>query len=178
MRRTVTLVSAMLTAFTVVLVGAVVYGYRVNARPESAPELVVGQPGPSAELIAASSMPTNRISATQAAATASEFLQRTDAYSVQLVEYNGAQAYKVRFLSGDVVYVSLDGKVLGSELPTVQLASTGGQREEDARDGSSVSFDGEGEHEHEAEQQEPQEPQEPQQPQEPQEPQQVEGAGG
>jgi hypothetical protein len=56
-----------------------------------------------------------------AAGLASEFLGRTDAYSVELAQYNGVQAYKVTFLSRDVVYVSFDGQVLGSELPTVHL---------------------------------------------------------
>jgi hypothetical protein len=83
---------------------------------------------------------------------ASEFLQRTDAYSVQLVEYNGVQAYKVLFTSGDVVYVSLEGQVLGSEPPAVLIASKDRKERED--EGTKRSSGGDDDDDHE-EQDEP-----------------------
>jgi hypothetical protein len=154
MKRGVTLVSVAITAFSVVIVASVVYGYQVSARPQSVPlpaAVSSLEPRPSPELVSASSVASTRMSPKEAAALASEFLGRTDAYSVQLVEYNGVQAYKVTFTSGDIVYVSLDGKILGSELPTVQLASTGRQNRDDSDD-QSRERDDDGEHEeHEVE---------------------------
>lgn len=134
MKRGVTLVSVAITAFSVVIMASVVYGYRVSARPQSAPQpapVSVLELRPSPELVSAASTASITFSARDAAAVASEFLGRTDAYSVQLAEYNGMQAYKVTFASGDVVYVSLSGQILGSELPTVQLVSSGGNRRDD-----------------------------------------------
>ena len=151
MKRGVTLVSVAITAFSVVIMASVVYGYRVSARPESAQQTApvsAREPRPSPELISAASTASITFSARDAAAVASEFLGRTDAYSVQLAEYNGRQAYKVTFTSGDVVYVSLNGQVLGSELPTVQLVSSGGNRRDDRAGGAG----GEDDHEdHEVE---------------------------
>jgi hypothetical protein len=156
MKRGVTLVSVAITAFSVVIMASVVYGYRVSARPQSAPQsapVSAREPRPSPELVSAASTASTRVSARDAAAIASEFLDRTDAYSVQLAEYNGVQAYKVTFTSGDVVYVSLHGQVLGYDLPTVQIASSGGNRRDD-RDGSSEEHE-DGEHEeHEEEHEE------------------------
>jgi hypothetical protein len=153
MKRGVTLVSVAVTAFSAVIMASVVYGYRVSAGPQpgqSAP-LSAREPRPSAELVSAASTVSTRISPRMAVGLASEFLGRTDAFSVQLAQYNGVQAYKVTFTSGDIVYVSLDGQILGSELPTVQLASSGGDRRDD-RDGSSEEHDdGEHEEEHEEE---------------------------
>ena len=88
-----------------------------------------------------------------AAGIASEFLGRTDAYTVELAQYNGVQAYKVTFLSGDVVYVSPDGQVLGSELPTFQLASTSGHDRDD-RNGQGGDHDDDEHEEHEVEHEE------------------------
>ena len=149
MKRGVTLVSVAITAFSVVIMASVVYGYRVSARPESAQQTApvsAREPRPSPELISAASTASITFSARDAAAVASEFLGRTDAYSVQLAEYNGSQAYKVTFTSGDVVYVSLDGQVLGSELPTVQLVSSGGNRRDD-REGQAGGEDDHEDHE-------------------------------
>ena len=149
MKRGVTLISVAITAFSVVIIASIVYGYRVSAGPQSAPlqaPASLMEPRPSPELVSAASTQSTTTSPKQAAALASEFLGRTDAYSVQLAEYSGVQAYKVTFTSGDVVYVSLDGKILGSELPTVQLASARRQNRDDS-DGQSGDGSDDGEHE-------------------------------
>jgi hypothetical protein len=75
----------------------------------------------------------------EAAATlASEFLGREDAFSVQLTDYKGAPAYMVTFSSGDVVYVALDGQVLGYVPAVVQMANADPDAEdrESRNDGS------------------------------------------
>ena len=145
MRRSISLISIAFTAFSVVIMASVIYGYRVSARSRSAAS-EAAQPQPSAELVASASIPRLRISPQAAADVASQFLDRTDAYSVQLAEYNGVQAYKVTFSSADVVYISLDGQVLGSEPAPVQLADLNAHRK--ARDdGGKRGGGGDGERE-------------------------------
>ena len=155
MRRGVTLVSVAITAFSLVILVSVVYGYRVSAEPEAptaSGALLAAERAPTAGLVSEASVRSPRVSAKQAAMVASEFLQRTDAYSVQLVEYNGVQAYKVLFTSGDVVYVSLEGQVLGSEPPAVLIASKDRKERED--EGTRRSSGGDDDDDHE-EQDEP-----------------------
>ena len=150
MRRSISLISIAFTAFSAVIMASVIYGYRVSARSRSSPS---GAPEPqlSAESVAAAPVPSLRISPQEAAEVAAQFLDRTDAYSVQLVEYNGMQAFKVTFSSADVVYISLEGQVLGSEPAPVQLADSGDRRRRrDDRGGGGGGGEGE-DAEHESE---------------------------
>lgn len=48
----------------------------------------------------------------QAAALAAQVMNRTDLYSVETTQFNGASVYLVTFTSGDLVYVSPDGQIL------------------------------------------------------------------
>ena len=50
----------------------------------------------------------------QAAALAAEAISREDVYSVETSTYEGAEAYKVVFSSGDIVYIGLDSQVLAT----------------------------------------------------------------
>lgn len=136
MRRSVTLVSVAITTFALMIVATVVYGYTVYASPQPQP-LLPAPPDtePSPESIAALSARNHRASHEEAVSIASGYLHRTDAYTVELVEYNGQQAYKVTFLSGDVVYVSLYGQVLGVEPAAVQMVSNTRQVKERERGG-------------------------------------------
>lgn len=139
MKRGVTLVSVAITAFSVVIMASVVYGYRVSASPKAVPQaapVLAAETRPSPELVSESSKVTTRIAPMLAAGIASEFLGRTDAFSVELAQYNGLQAYKVTFTSGNIVYVSPDGQILGSELPTTQLASLPSKDRDDHDDRS------------------------------------------
>ena len=53
-----------------------------------------------------------------AADIAAKVIGQTDLYSVEVTQYEGADAYLVTFSSRDLVYMSLDGRVLSiSELP-------------------------------------------------------------
>ncbi len=58
----------------------------------------------------------------QAATIASDFLGQTSIYTIEPVTVQGVMLYQVTFSSGDVVYVSLDGQVVGSMAAT-QIAS-------------------------------------------------------
>ena len=59
----------------------------------------------------------------QAADLASNVIGRTDLYAAENAQLDGVDAYLVTFSSGDIVYVSLDGKVLSiSKLPVTYIA--------------------------------------------------------
>lgn len=49
-----------------------------------------------------------------AAAEAARVLGRKDVYITEYAQLNGADVYLVTFLSGDLVYVSLDGRVVST----------------------------------------------------------------
>jgi hypothetical protein len=156
MRRSVTLISVAITAFSVVVLASVVYGLRAAASSRPAPVAAVSgalEVGLSPELAAASGFVSPRISPQAAVTVASELLGRTDAYSIQLTDYQGQPAYKVIFSSGDVVFVSVAGQVLEVIPATVQIASVKKDKErEDTRGGGSRGDDHEeSEHEHEDE---------------------------
>ena len=157
MRRSFALVSAGITAFSIVLMVTVVYGLRAAAGPQSAPSTsasgaAMAQASPHLEDNA--KMPSPTVSPQAAAVTASEFLDRTDAITVQLASYNGVEAYLVAFSSGDAVYISLSGQVLGAVPGPVQMASSNRDRKErEGPGGGGTGSGGEGakEPEHEVE---------------------------
>jgi hypothetical protein len=55
-----------------------------------------------------------RVRIFDAAAIAANVLRRDDVYITEYAQFNGADAYLVTFLSGDLVYVSLDGEVVST----------------------------------------------------------------
>jgi len=54
------------------------------------------------------------VSIYDAAAEAAKVLGRDDVYLTEYSQLNGADAYLVTFLSGDLVYVSMDGQVIST----------------------------------------------------------------
>jgi hypothetical protein len=61
----------------------------------------------------------------QAAAIAADYLNQTSVYSVSLVALGGGNVYEVVMSTGDIVYVSLDGQIVGS-VPAAVISSGGG----------------------------------------------------
>ena len=125
MRRSFSLISAAVTAFSLVMLASVVYAYRVMAAARPATSTALSQPSSSPDVAIAVPAAQADISPQDAAAAAARFLNRTDPFSVQLTVYNGAQSYMVTFSSGDIVYLSLGGQVLGSVPAAAQVASVG-----------------------------------------------------
>ncbi len=125
MRRNLALISAAVTAFTVVVLVSVVYAYSgfAAAQSGSAPSadpavktVQVGASGsdPQSQVVAPASASQSTTMTPQAAASlAAQFLHRTDLFSAELSSYNGAPAYKITFASGEVAYVSMSGQILG-----------------------------------------------------------------
>lgn len=86
-------------------------------------------PAPTHELPQPTSLPAVTVVTAAAPATpeeaallAAEAIKRQDVYSVESFNYQGVDSYKVVFVSGDVVYIGLDKKVL--EITKLQIAST------------------------------------------------------
>jgi len=55
-----------------------------------------------------------RVRIFDAAVIAADVLGHNDVYITEYAQFNGADAYLVTFLSGDLVYVSVDGQVVSS----------------------------------------------------------------
>ena len=70
-------------------------------------------------------LPTEQtlLSPEQAAALAAQAINRQDVYSVETSTYNGVDAYKVVFSSGNIVYIGLDSQVLTKAAPKQVVVS-------------------------------------------------------
>jgi hypothetical protein len=137
MRKSTLFISVVLTTFMLAVLYGVVSAYQSVVKST---ELAAAQPQPTT-VVEVVSQPMAVVPPTQeippqvvnltpeaAAALASKILGRTDLYSVETAQFEGADAYLVTFSSGDIVYISLDGQILSiSKLPvTVITQSTGG----------------------------------------------------
>ena len=134
MRKSTLFISAALTTFMLAVLFGVVSAYQGMA---SSTALAAAQLQPTAAVVAvvnqqpAPIVPTQPVNITPDAATAiaSKVLGRTDLYSVEVTQFEGADAYLVTFSSGDLVYLSLDGQVLSIskiKVDTVKKWSGGG----------------------------------------------------
>jgi hypothetical protein len=109
MRKGTLFLSAVLTTFmlAVMVAGASAYQNLVKSR-DTAFQPVEAAAGINAAVPQESAIFTPE----QAAALASQVIGRTDLYSVETADLNGASTYLVTFSSGDLVYVSLEGQIL------------------------------------------------------------------
>ena len=134
MRKSTLFISAALTTFMLAVLFGVVSAYQGMA---SSTALAAALPQPTSAVVAvvnqqpAPIVPTQSVNITPDAATAiaSKVLGRTDLYSVEVTQFEGADAYLVTFSSGDLVYLSLDGQVLSIskiKVDTVKKWSGGG----------------------------------------------------
>jgi hypothetical protein len=120
MIKSVTFISMVVTTFVLVLLAGVVYAYQgfAASAPTSTPQATMNPQTVDLSLNAQPQTNNSDISPQDAASTAVNFSNRKDLYSVELADFNGSQTYKVTFSSGDTIYVSLNGQVVGSAPPT------------------------------------------------------------
>jgi hypothetical protein len=110
--------SASLTAFVLATLAGV--AGKVTSTPaaalENASSQVAAQASatlePSPTDLPATATEAGPVDPQTAANLAAEAINRQDVYSVETSTYEGAEAYKVVFSSGDVVYIAPDGTVL------------------------------------------------------------------
>jgi uncharacterized membrane protein YgcG len=125
-RKSSVFLSVALTAFVVSILAGIIYAYNglTFTEPFSSTQVATqDQATIQVPPTASSTQSIVSVSPQDAAAIAAKFLKRTDLYSVQLATINGLQLYKVAFVSGDAVYVSLDGQVVLS-VPAPQPSPT------------------------------------------------------
>jgi ABC-type amino acid transport substrate-binding protein len=123
--KTTLFISAALTAFFIAVIASVITQVRgiIQAQQtasveEAAAVVVTAVLTEEAALPTSTSAPTQVVGITpeQAASIAAALLNRQDLYSVESVTIDGLPAYKVTFLTGDVVNVGMDGQVISTVL--------------------------------------------------------------
>jgi len=130
MRKSTLFISAILTTFMIAVLVGVVSNYQNKDKQES---VAPTQEAP----VAVESLPTDTalpeptaaqgfITPEQAAALASQILGRNDLLSVETSILNGEQVYLVKFIPGDMVYISPSGQILSIVMvptPTAAVVS-------------------------------------------------------
>ena len=158
MRKSTLFISAALTTFMLAVLFGVVSAYQ-NINKSTQP--MAEQPQPTAEVAIVNApvnaptsapMPTQvaNITPDAAAALASQVLNRNDLFSAEVAQLNGVDVYLITFSSGDLVYVSMDGKILSiSKLPVTVVTQPGhhGGSGNNHNNHPSASSTGGGEHE-------------------------------
>lgn len=128
------LISAALTAFILVIATSIASAYqRVNATLEtvkadatSAASVEVVQQVEQTTITSPVATEEIQVMLThqEAALLAANFLEQTDLYSVENIIWEGTDAYKVVFTSGDTVYIGMYGDILGTEAAPVTVITT------------------------------------------------------
>lgn len=122
MRKSTLFISAALTAFMLAVLVGVVSAYQSVVKSSMTAQQPTSAPLAENISVPQAAAPTAAaVTPEQAAALASQVLGRTDLFSVETADFNGAQAYLVTFTSGDLVYVSPAGQILSISkiVPTV-----------------------------------------------------------
>jgi hypothetical protein len=144
MRKSTLFISAMLTTFMLAVLFGVVSAYQQMVNTPQ-PEVVATLPATEVQTVDQfmSVAPTQIgvVTPEQATTLAMQMIGRTDVYSVESTEYEGAAAYLVTFSSGDLVYVSPTGQILAvTELkPVVVMAPPQKHKDNDDDNGVTVS---------------------------------------
>jgi hypothetical protein len=145
MRKNTLFISAALTAFILAVLVGVVSSYQTIVKPGAATQVQTSAPvveNISAPQVAAPA--PSVVTPEQAAALASQVLGRSDLFSVETADFNGAQSYLVTFTSGDLVYVSPEGQILsiGKIAPTVTVNTVPSSRKKQNDGGAPVQTGG------------------------------------
>lgn len=117
MRKSTIFISIVLTSFALVMLYGVVTAYQNNstAAVAATQDLSTTTPEPTSVPTATPSIVTPE----EAAQLAALVVGNTNLLSAESSSINGADAYKITFTNNDVVYVGLDGQVLGVQVAPV-----------------------------------------------------------
>jgi uncharacterized secreted protein with C-terminal beta-propeller domain len=131
MRKSTLFISAVLTTFMLAIMFGVASAYQKIVKSAGPTGVVVqSQSTDVSAPVAANTMPAATMTIEQAADLASNVIGRSDLYAAENTQLDGVDAYLVTFSSGDLVYVSLDGKIMSiSKLPVTYVlgqSSNGG----------------------------------------------------
>ena len=140
MRKSTLFLSAVLTTFMLaVMVGAVSAYQKTVKTTSAAVQPTAAQPVQNVNE-PLTPAPAPAFTPDQAAALAAQVMGRTDLYSVETTDFNGASVYLVTFTSGDLVYVSPEGQILSISkiVPTVISGPAASQQRRSRDDNSSA----------------------------------------
>lgn len=115
MRKSTLFISAALTTFMLAVLFGVVSAYKniISPTQDAAVQSQLTETELAMEITATPTpVQVINISPEEAAAIASNVINRTDLYSAESTQFEGVDAYLVTFSSGDIVYIGLDGQVL------------------------------------------------------------------
>ena len=119
MRKSTLFISAVLTTFALVMLYGVVSAYQsmsklpeVTAQPT---DTATAEPDPTLAPTATQTVLTPE----QAAQVAAQVVGNTNLLSAESSTLNGTNAYKITFTNNDVVYVGLNGQILGVQVAPV-----------------------------------------------------------
>lgn len=126
MRKSTLVLSILLTGALIAVLFKLVGVYRqvvdttINGKPPATQAAVTEQvqaPPPSTDQstanLALAPVP-GAVTIFDAAAAAAQVLGRKDVYITEYAQFDGADVYLVSFVSGDLVYVNLDGEVIST----------------------------------------------------------------
>ena len=159
MRKSTIFISAVLTTFALVMLYGVVSAYQsMSTLPVATPvptntAIETFAPDPTLEPTAG---PAN-VSPEEAAQIAAKVVGNPNLLSAESSNVNGTNAYMITFTNNDIVYVGLDGQILGIQIapvvvnvqaPAVQQVKHKNRDDNDSSTSSSQSFDDDHEEEH------------------------------
>jgi hypothetical protein len=121
MRKSTIFISAVLTTFALVMLYGVVSAYQsMSNLPEATPaptDTATPEPDPTLEPTATQAPVF--VTPEQAAQFAAQVVSNPNLLSAESSSVNGINAYKITFTNNDVVYVGLDGQILGVQIAPV-----------------------------------------------------------
>jgi len=121
MRKSTIFISTVLTTFALVVLYGIVSAYQNISNVPQVSALSVDPPTPEPTMeptIELAAAPTS-ITPEQAAQKATQVVGNTNLLSAESSNINGVDAYKITFTNNDVVYVGLDGQILGVQIAPV-----------------------------------------------------------
>ncbi len=123
MRKSTLFISGVLTTFILAVLSGVLTAYKTLSSPVAEDVQAQAELAPiSDQPIAVAPQPVT-LTPEQAADLASQVMGDTDLFSVETTEFNGETVYLVTFSSGDLVYMSLDGRILSIDKLDVVVVS-------------------------------------------------------
>jgi len=121
MRKSTMFISAVLTTFALVMLYGVVSAYQNISNTTEVAALAdnTATPEPTAEPTIEPTATPSIITPEQAAQLAAQVVGNTSLLSAESSSINGLNAYMITFTNNDVVYVGLDGQILGVQVAPV-----------------------------------------------------------
>jgi hypothetical protein len=121
MRKSTIFISVILSTFALVILYGIVSAYQGMSNPPQATpqptEMATETPEPDPTLEPAATQTV--LTPEQAAQLAAQVVNNPNLLSAESSNLNGTNAYKITFTNNDVVYVGLDGQILGIQVAPV-----------------------------------------------------------